>query len=130
MRKTKEETLLTSAVKGLVLRLESAEKFTLAQAPDIAKEIITEVYIDSAITGTISVLFLANLAVALFLCFRAFPNSSMLIDIYATFSVVFSMFVVVGLFISFQDFLMAKFTPKLTILRSLRDLISGENDDE
>lgn len=67
--KNSDKKLLTDAMKGLIKRLDKTEKFVLDQAPDLCKQMVTEVlienYIQLAVASIIMLLSVAVIPIAI-----------------------------------------------------------------
>lgn len=116
---------LDKAVNGLISRLEKAEKFVLDQAPDICKEIVAE-------KKALAIYAIFNLGFFAFLSSMIALSGAVFINDGAGKFVIGLVFGVVAVVLSAcsieagQDLISLKKAPKLTILRTLRNLSDNE----
>lgn len=122
--------VLEKAVGGLINRLESTEKFVLAQAPEICKQIIQESRMEAVIMtagGIIFFVILSALSTYFYYkvatCGSAYYSScdgSGFVSLFSGIGALVALGVVVN---GFYNLLFIKRCPKLILLRQFKNLI-------
>ena len=126
MKKKQNKSKLERAVDAVITRVESAEKFALDQAPDIAKEIIAE---KSALAIYQIILYTAASAgfikIAFFLASFADANSRAEWP-YATSAGagMAAFFFIILALVTISTLISVKTAPKLVILQELKSLLT------
>jgi len=120
----KTKKTLNSALEGLLKRLEKGEKFVLAQAPAICKELVTEMLIDSA---TWMVVGFVPLVIGFLMITGSCEHQSNTSILHGFGWLVTGIGAIATLAV-IHDLLVLKLCPKISVIRKIRDLLSTRKD--
>jgi len=118
------------ALKALLFRIETAEKFVVDQAPDICKEILTEKTLNSTISLIGSILVFGTLSSVLFMCVSKINGYDDHQDHVAVHLLAFVCGIAIipfmcQVYCDVVSLLTVKRCPKLVVLRELRKMIGN-----
>lgn len=122
-KKTKKT--LNGALQGLLTRLEKGEKFVLAQAPAVCKELVTEMMINNA-TGL--VFALAPIVGGLFMINGTCDGKTDTELLHGIGYALVGAGCIVAVVV-INELLTLKLCPKISLMRKIRDLLSTDKSE-
>ena len=116
----KTKNTLNNTLEGLLKRLEKGEKFVLAQAPAICKELVTEMIIDNA---RVLIFALTAIIGGIFVVNRTFIHQDDNVGFHFIGYLAITGGCIASVFL-INNLLILKLCPKVSLMRKIKDLLS------